>query len=205
MADGIEIDIRKLVFPIIGVVCLGIQNLLIIVSSYYERGFDSPSLTSSFIFTLDLIGFSILGLGCVLLVIDHPRLINPLLAAVAFFGWVGFSLVWRLTNNIYENGIRSITPDLIFMAFFFLGAISLVFAFFFFWQSLSEYQGGRDRFGLIVSMIYTGTNFIVAILVLNSSPTRLETLGLTKLMLIPLYGIFNYFFVLYILIGMLKR
>ncbi len=206
MAADIDIDVRKLVFLITGAVGLGVQNLLIILSLFFDWGwYNSASLTGSFLFILDLIGFSILGLGCLLLVIDHPRLINPLLAAVAFFGWVSVSLVWRLTYKIYENGITPITPDLTFMVFFFLGAISLIFAFFFFWRSLSEYQGGLDRFGLIVSMIYTVTNLIVAILLFNSSSDGLGLLGLTKLIVIPLFGIFNYFFVLYVLIGMLKR
>jgi hypothetical protein len=46
------------------------------------------------------------------------------------------------------------------------------------------------------------TNLIAAFWILNTHNAGLEPLGLMKLILIPLFGVCNYFFVLYVLIGM---
>ncbi|MFX1535536.1 MAG: hypothetical protein ACFFDI_15020 [Promethearchaeota archaeon] len=223
-----EIEFWKLGIPALGAVILCIQNLLIIMLLFTmeERLEVWP-----FIFILDLIGFSILGVGCLLLAIDHSRIINPLLAGVAFFGWVGFSLLWRFMINFYTlTTPLSIYPEWITMGFFLLGAISLVIAFFFFWRSLSEYEGGRqfNLIGIIISIIYTVTNLIFAILAFLSTLGHPETNGanggleaflaalvtgmlillsvlFVKMLLIPILGIFNFVMVIFVLILMLKR
>ncbi|MFX1253505.1 MAG: hypothetical protein ACFFCZ_17985 [Promethearchaeota archaeon] len=216
-----DIESWKLGLPILGALILCIQNLLIPVI------FFTQGAIWIFVFILDLIGFSILGVGCLLLAIDHSRIINPLVAGVAFFGWVGFSLLWRFLINFYEMGTtfyeESEVPDLVILFFFFLGAISLVIAFFFYWRSVSEYEGGRQLhlIGLIVSMIYTVVNLIAAIFALliwlgQSDPetfiAALVTaiiLGLAmlavKMFLIPILGIINFAIVLLVLILILRR
>ncbi|MFX0063126.1 MAG: hypothetical protein ACFFC7_13190 [Candidatus Hermodarchaeota archaeon] len=218
-----DIESWKLGLPILGAIILCIQNLLIPAVLFTQGAIWS------FVFIFDLIGFSILGVGCLLLAIDHSRIINPLVAGVAFFGWVGFSLLWRFLINFYEMGTTLYeetevpVPDLVILFFFFLGAISLVIAFFFYWRSISEYEGGRQfhLIGLLVSMIYTVANLIAAIFALliwlgQSEPegiiaaiVTLIIMGLAmlavKMFLIPILGIINFVIVLLVLIVILRR
>ncbi|MFX1535535.1 MAG: hypothetical protein ACFFDI_15015 [Promethearchaeota archaeon] len=215
-----DIESWKLGLPILGAIILSIQNLLLlyfIIRALFQGG----SLQDFyFVYNLDLIGFSILGVGCFLLSIRHHRIINPLVAGVAFFSWIGFILLWRLiNNNMAPYFWADEPPDLIIALFFFLGAISLVIAFFFYWRSLSEYEGGRlNLIGLIVSMIYTIANLLIAILVLIASLfTELGMLEPSiafamvffllsiKFLVNPILGLLNFAVVLFALIITLKR
>ncbi|MFX0093162.1 MAG: hypothetical protein ACFFBD_15500 [Candidatus Hodarchaeota archaeon] len=163
-----------------GTIVLLIQNSLLILEFSFQYVtldyLQSPEIT--YLFILDLIGYSLLAMGCFLFAVRSSDVISPVVASICFLGWVFCSIVWRFSVGVFM-GLSFI---LLNGAFFFpLGGILFLVAFYYCWRSFE----GWDTYKVLLgsSMLYSISNLVSVFLII------LLPFFLLKTLIVPILGL----------------
>lgn len=169
------------ILALAGAVLLIVQNFLYYVAFFFSEESGFQEILLQILFTLDLIGFLSLGFGFLALGIGSKNLWSGL-SGLAFLGWVGVTLSWRIQLDLWDQGWSSslavddfsafleVIIDLLLLASFLLGVAFGLFIVAF---------RPKPLFALFF-VLYSGANVIFVLLLITL---------LLKILVLPAVGV----------------